>query len=196
MNKKVTTITITSMLLLTTLVGCSSNKIEREKTIETQSESTDIQKEKFIDYKIEEKEYINKDMKIKYPQISGLEDEKKQEIINNLIKTKAISIYDETLKELEKEQIYEVDGTYEIKLKDNKILSIAYTSYNNVTPSAYPYSLFYTTNIDIKTGQELALKEIIPKVDDDFIKLLKQGKYVGPVEKEYQEQLMKFVYSN
>ncbi|MGL6105466.1 MAG: PdaC/SigV domain-containing protein, partial [Fusobacteriaceae bacterium] len=196
MKKKVMTITITSILLITTLVGCSSNKIEREKTIETQSERAVVQKEKFTTYKIEEKEYINKDMKVKYPQISGLEDEKKQEIINNLIKTKAISIYDETFKELENGQTYEVDGTYEIKLKDDKILSIAYTSYNNISQSAYPYNLFYTTNIDIKTGQELALKEIIPKVDDDFIKLLKQGKYVGPVEKEYQEQLMKFVYSN
>lgn len=195
MDKKIITISVIS-ILLTSLVVVNSNKIENEKIIETHLENTYTQKVDISKYTIEEKTYINKDIKVKYPQINGLEDEKKQELINNLIKEKAISIYSKTLKELDKDQKYEVDGSYEIKLKDDKILSIAYSSFNNITPSAYPYSLFYTTNIDINSGKELTIKDFIPEVNEDFVQILKKGKYVGPVEKNYQEQLIKFVFSN
>lgn len=196
MKKKIIIVSTSLIILSILLVGCSFNRIKHEEAVETQLESILVEEAKSTDYKLEKKIYINKDVKIKYPQINGLQDTKKEEIINNIIKTKAISIYDNTIKELEKGQTYEVDGSYEIKLKNDEILSIAYNSYNNITPSAHPYNLFYTTNIDIKKGKELKTKDIIPNVNDEFIKLLKKGKYVGTVEKDYQDQLMKFVCGN
>lgn len=180
MKKKIIVVSLVLVLLTSLVVLGFSNTDSEQKT----------------QYEVNERVYVYKDIKVRYPQISGLIDDKKQDKINNLIKEKAISVYEELLSDLERGQIYEVDGNYEIKLQSDKILSIAYSSFNNITPSAYPYSIFYTTNIDIENQKELIIKDFIPTIDEDFIKILKKGKYVGPVDMKYQEQLRKFVFSN
>lgn len=146
-------------------------------------------------YNLKESTYTSNDITIRYPQITNLKDKNQQDCINTLIKDKAISAYDETINNLEKDQTYEVDGNYDIKLDSDKILSIAYTSYNNIVPSAHPYNMFYTTNINMETGKELVLSDFVPNVDDAFITKLKDAKYVGSIDKIYEKQLFDEIFS-
>lgn len=146
-------------------------------------------------YNLKESTYTSNDITVRYPQVTNLKDKNQQDCINKLIKDKAISQYDETIKNLEKEQTYEVDGNYDIKLDSAKILSIAYNSYNNMVPSAHPFNMFYTTNIDMETGKELTLSDFVPNIDDAFIIKLKDAKYVGSIDKIYEKQLFDEIFS-
>ncbi|MGL5347197.1 MAG: PdaC/SigV domain-containing protein [Peptostreptococcaceae bacterium] len=146
-------------------------------------------------YNLKENTYTSNDITIRYPQVTNLKDKNNQDCINKLLKDKAISQYDETIANLEKDQTYEVDGNYDIKLDSDKILSIAYTSYNNIVPSAHPYNMFYTININMETGKELILSDFVPNIDDTFISKLKDAKYVGSIDKIYEKQLFDEIFS-
>ncbi|KNY25024.1 protein of unknown function DUF4163 [Pseudobacteroides cellulosolvens ATCC 35603 = DSM 2933] len=150
-------------------------------------------------YQLVEETYTDKNekinVKIKYPQIVNLGDAVKQKNINQIIKDDAIALYEETLNELEDSSSYEADVSYEIKLKNDNILSIAYSSYNNIVPSAHPYFLFHTTNIDLTNGKKMTLADIVPKMNEDFVKALRNAKYVGMFSSDPQAVKYAISYS-
>ena len=185
------------IITLSLLVGLIFGSISLSKNyvIEAFSKENSENTPRLNRYDLKENIYINNDIKIKYPQIVNLTDKEKQEGINKLIKDKAISAYDDTLNNLEKGSTYEVDGSYDIKLANDKILSIAYDSFNNVTPSAHPFNMFYTTNINIETGKELTINDFISNFDEKFINELKHARYVGSIDKIYEKQLFDEIFS-
>lgn len=147
------------------------------------------------EYELQTETYTNKNIKVEYPQIVYLKNEAKQDEMNKVIKKVALAHFLETMQSLEPGQTYEAEGTYEIKLKRNDMLSIAFKSYNNIWPSAHPFQLFYTLNIDLSKGKQLCLSDFVPKIDRDFIDLLKKAKYVGELGSEFEEQIKEQVFT-
>ncbi|MDD2235134.1 MAG: DUF4163 domain-containing protein [Desulfitobacteriaceae bacterium] len=192
--KKLLTWTIAGLLVLV-LSACSANKtntanvtVPAEKPVSnTPSPDTDTDLE--MNYEIKKELFIQDDVRVEYPVIINLKDDAKEKNINELIKDEALETYLKTIRGLESGQKYTAEGSCEIKLKSDRILSIAYSSYNNFTPSAHPYYLFYTTNIDLETGKKLALTDFISEIDGDFINALRQAEYAGKHDQEYAQDI-------
>ncbi|AST93895.1 hypothetical protein BC6307_22755 [Sutcliffiella cohnii] len=180
------------LLILFTLFLSACNG-EGSKETNEEMEKTE-QKSDSYEYDIVTVTYHEENVAVEYPKIINFHDEGKQETINELIKTAAIKPYQDTIASLDSDQQYEADGSYEIKLKNEEILSIAYRSYNNVTPSAHPYHLFFTTNIELNTGKQLFLTDFVSEIDIDFINTLKEAKYVGDIENEYEQDIRNMAF--
>lgn len=188
--------TIISIITLIFIFGLSIGytSANESRPIETMAEESSEFDSKYQGYELKRNTYKENDIKIEYPQIVNSNKIDKLDIINNLIKEKAIAAYDDTIKNLENGQTYEVDGEYNIELNDGKILSITFYSYNNIIPSAHPFNKFYTINIDMKTGKEIPLNKVVSNIDDNFIYNLKNGKYVGSIDTIYSTQLFNEVF--
>ncbi|MEL1136548.1 DUF4163 domain-containing protein [Desulfitobacterium sp. THU1] len=197
MNKKIVwviTVFIIAMVLLTACGIKGNNNTVPETTIESNLKAGEEQQTQ-MEYEISKEIYTEGNVNVEYPQIINLLDKAKQNEINDLLKSQALGVYQKTVQELLPNQKYEVDGKFEIKYKSPKLLSIAYSSYNNIVPSAHPYNLFYTTNIDMETGKAMLLKDLVREIDKSFVNLLKKAKYVGEIEKEYEQQLADQAFS-
>lgn len=188
MNKKLFGL----LLILFTLFLAACNGEGSKKTNEEMVETE--QKSDSYEYDIVTVTYHEENVVVEYPKLTNYHDEEKQEAINELIKTAAVKPYQDTIASLDSDQKYEAEGSFEIKLKNEKILSIAYTSYNNITPSAHPYHLFFTTNIDLNTGKQLFLTDFVSEIDNDFIHTLKEAKYVGDIESEYEQNIRNMAF--
>lgn len=124
-------------------------------------------------YEIIKGSYINKDIKINYPQITNLSDANKQKIINNIIKNEALKVlnyYSET------ESGLTLEINYDIKRKGANLLSIQYLGIGNVKGAAHPNNLFYTTNINMSKGTRLRLKDVV-NIDENFIRKFKDREF-------------------
>ncbi|WP_425448640.1 PdaC/SigV domain-containing protein [Dethiothermospora halolimnae] len=132
--------------------------------------------EKKGSYYITNQEYRKNNIKINYPKITNLNDAKRQNTINTLLKDEALKIID-YYDTIEKKLTLEIN--YTIKLKTNNLLSIAYSGLGYVKGAAYPNNHFYTTNIDINNGNRLRLKDII-EIDDELIKKIQKGNFKAP----------------
>lgn len=126
-----------------------------------------------VDYKVTELICSKSDnafkYDIKYPQISGLSDQDKQKRINGILKDEALKV----LKYYENPfGSVELNINYKVSLKDANVLSIQYSGVGSVDTAAHPNSLFYTTNIDINTGNRIRLKDVVnidKKLADKFL---------------------------
>ncbi|HEX9061681.1 MAG TPA: hypothetical protein VF941_15980 [Clostridia bacterium] len=130
-----------------------------------------------IMYKVTELTYEKNDTKIKcnikYLKVSDLSDVKRQEQINNILKDEALKVfryYDNS------DGILELNISYKIVLMDKDILSIQYSGIGYVSTAAHPNNLFYTTNINMRTGNKLRLNDII-NIDKDFAEKFISGKF-------------------
>lgn len=123
-------------------------------------------------YSLTEKQYIIGNIKINYPQITGLPDSKLQTKINALLKAaalKACDYYAET------EQPFRLEIDYQPKLVGAELLSIQYSGIGYAEGAAYPNNHFTTINLDLKRGSRLTLPELV-KVNSSLIKVLQNGK--------------------
>ncbi len=148
------------------LVACNNNKKENENS------SKDI-----LSYDIADSNYSINDNKMKcniiYPSIIGLDDLSRQDQINALIESeakKALNYYKDTTSFLD------LNLNYEISLKSEDILSIQYSGIGLVTDAVHPNKLFYTTNIDMKSGDKIRLIDII-NIDKHFAKKFLDGDF-------------------
>ncbi|TSI10765.1 DUF4163 domain-containing protein [Lysinibacillus sp. BW-2-10] len=186
------------VIFVLTLSACGSEKststLEVTKMEDGNNQIVAEQKLEDRDYELITETYSKDNVTIEYPQIIHFKDEGKQHEINELIKKEALAPFLQTIQLLEPDQKYEAEGKYEIKLKNNYMLSIAYKSYNNISPSAHPYYLFFTTNIDLNTGNQLFLSDFVKKIDNEFITKLKNAKYVGNLGEEYKQQIKELVF--
>ena len=144
-----------------------------------------------VEYKVTGLNYSKSDDElkydIKYPQISELSDTDKQKKINNILKDEAIKVlnyYEDSYGSVE----LKID--YKAVLMNPYILSIQYSGVGSVSNAAHPNSLFYTTNINIKTGDRLKLKDII-NVDMKFANKFLKGEFkaLRPEQSEVLELL-------
>ncbi|SOC40581.1 PdaC/SigV domain-containing protein [Ureibacillus acetophenoni] len=184
------------IMLVLMLTACSGEK--STSTIETNVEEEEYEAVSKLteeqEYEIISESFSEENVIVEYPQIVNFKDEEKQREINELIKKEALKPFLETLKILNPDQKYEAEGKFDIKFKNNQILSIAYSSYNNISPSAHPYNLFFTTNIDLTTGNELFLPDFVSNIDKNFIIKLKNAKYVGDLGEDNEQQIKEMVF--
>ncbi len=99
------------------------------------------------------------DVRISYPQFTDAE----KTYINDLIKSAAISVFDDLYHGYEKELTLEID--YAITLKDEKMMSVVFFGVGNRMGSAHPNRVFYTVNINLKSAEKVYLKDIVKDID-------------------------------
>lgn len=150
-------------------VNQDSNKIIKQSAGVSQS-SNKSDKASTLNFEVITKTYVNKNVKINYPQIDNLSDINKQKRINDLIKNDILTFY----KPEEKGTI--IDANYEITWKSPKLISIVYKGVSSLESSMHPDHDIYVTNIDIEKETILKFKDII-RLDDNFAKKLKNVKY-------------------
>jgi hypothetical protein len=124
-------------------------------------------------YKTIESIYTEKNIKIRFPQVTGLDSSLNQKTINDLIKSEALKVLDYYRENIDNLRL-EID--YNIKWKGQYLLSIQYSGLGYVKGAAYPNNLFYTTNINIVRGSKVKLKDLV-NLDGSFIAKLKSGEY-------------------
>lgn len=115
-------------------------------------------------------------LKLSIPQIEGLKDKETQNSINNGFEKKALQFKDETfagldeyVKEAKKEgwpiRAYAAVTNYRVTYSRNDLLSL-YVDYYSYTGGAHGFTDRAHSNIDLKTGKELQLKDLFkPEVD-------------------------------
>ncbi len=129
------------------------------------------------------KEEVNDDINIQYPKVSGIENEVMEKKINDRIKSEALKIYneynDEDLGHLD------LDVKYSISLENEYFLSIHYVGVADLEMAPHPHKLFYTTNIDMQTGNRLRLVDIVD-IDEGLIEMFVNGdfKLIWPEQEE------------
>ncbi|HKL79304.1 MAG TPA: DUF4163 domain-containing protein [Mobilitalea sp.] len=117
------------------------------------------------------------DIKIKYPQVTGMSDANKQDTINELIKQEAMKDVEEY-----KLEAGALEITYEIAWKGDNLLSIKYVVYSNFPGAAHPNHGFYTSNINMKDPGRVKLTDVV-KITDYFVERFKNASvYVAPLE--------------
>ncbi|OPJ56102.1 PdaC/SigV domain-containing protein [Clostridium chromiireducens] len=136
----------------------------------------------FSEYKICGKTYNKNKVRITYPQISGLSDETKLKAINKLLEEEALDILSGYLQDDPKLKNLTLDINYEVKLKNNKYFSVAYSGYGNVKGTAHPLSLFYTTNINVENARGMRLVDYADVMN--ILKKLKDTTTVKVVSSE------------
>lgn len=117
-----------------------------------------------INYKVVDGEYTDKEITIKYPQITDLDDDDIQKRINEILKAEALSVlgfYEDS------NDVY-IDISYKIPWQSQTTLSVQYVGYEDVKGAAYPLRLFYTVNINIDKGSKLTLKDFVI-IDDNLV---------------------------
>lgn len=123
------------------------------------------------------------------PQIDGLKDKKVQDSINERFEKKALQFKEESfegleeyVKEAKKEGLpirtYAALSNYRVTYSENNILSL-YIDYYNYTGGAHGFTDRAHSNIDLKTGKELQLKDLCKAGVD----------YKGIINKEIKRQM-------
>ncbi|MDR3543265.1 MAG: hypothetical protein P4L69_20235 [Desulfosporosinus sp.] len=138
-------------------------------------------------YDIKKVVYTDKNAKISYPQVSNLSNEKKQEVINQLIKNDILkSFYGGE----ENGLTWEVD--YKVKLQDANLLSIVYSGIRNNKGTPHPTRMYYTTNIDVSKGIKLTLSDIV-NINKNLTVLFKKADLIGIDNKEMNSAIGGYV---
>ena len=122
----------------------------------------------------------DKNIEINYLQITNLNDNNKEKIINTLIKNDAFQMLEDYKSGDVDLTVLEIDN--EIKLKSDKIMSIQYSGYANFKNSAHPHHIFFTTNINIDNENDIKLIDLV-NIDKDFVELFRSKKFkaVSPI---------------
>ncbi|GLB26280.1 hypothetical protein LXJ15735_25210 [Lacrimispora xylanolytica] len=102
------------------------------------------------------KTYKDKNVSIQYPAISNLEDKKKEESVNQLLKDNALSFLSIASVDSLKDTVI-VDA--EIISADPKRITAVYTGTFYAEGAAHPINLFYTNTIDINQVKDLGLTD-------------------------------------
>jgi hypothetical protein len=151
-------------------INNKNNDSSKAQDSTTQDDLSEDDKNKSNTYEIIDKDYNKNDVKINYPQIKNLSNQKKIEVINKSLEDEALSILNRYAKENSNMNNITMDIDYEVKLKSDKYLSIVYKGYSYVKGAAYPISVFYTTNIDMEKGSRIRLSDYV-NINNILIKL-------------------------
>ena len=114
--------------------------------------------------------YTEDSIQVNYPQIVNLGDADKQKMINELIKNRAFNY--------EEYPGLTVRTNYEIKWRSANLLTVQYKSYRYVKGAAHPVNVFSTINIDLNTGSEIMLNDLVV-IDEDFLAKIRAGKFIA-----------------
>lgn len=112
----------------------------------------------------EEEETKSKHIEIKYPIISGFENEDTQQLINEQLKNIAF----EVLNDFSSLENMDIITSYSIGLSNSKILSVIYIASSFHPVQAYPLVRTHTVNIDLVTGKTMNIDDIL-NIDENFV---------------------------
>jgi len=192
--KKASLILVATLVISISLAGCgsktmsnntsktnvASNKIQQTSN-ETANQSNKVNA---LNFETVNMTYINKKVKINYPQITNFSDANKQSQINELIKNDILNDHQKDVTNLvkayfkndkEAEDALTEDVNYEIKLNNSKILSILYVKNSTIPGSAHANNYLHSININIENGTILKFKDLI-NIDNNFVEKLKNVK--------------------
>lgn len=115
------------------------------------------------------------DIAVSYPQIKGLDDKNRQNIINELLKQDAMSYLNDV------SNLIYLEISYEIECKGNNLLSVRYHGWKKNSDDSYLSELFFVTNINMNTGNKIKLQDVF-QINQNMIDIIiKNGDYVGPL---------------
>lgn len=124
------------------------------------------------DYKLVNRTYADRNIRINYPEIVGMNDKSRQEKINELIKKEAL----DQLNYYSEEQLDQLslELNCEIKVQRPELLSIAYAGFRHLQGSVY--FPFFTTNIDMRDGSRLRIQDLV-NISPSFAEKIQNGRY-------------------
>ncbi|NFO05521.1 DUF4163 domain-containing protein [Clostridium botulinum] len=160
--------------------------------INKDKESSKNLKEKSNEYELVSKNYNKNNVKINYPEIKKFNDDEKLKSINKYLKESALKVLDNYVKEDPNLEAVNLNVNYDVKFKNEKYISIVYKGEVNVKGTAYPSSIFYTTNVDLESGNIISLsdysnvKDILNKLKDPKnIKVIAENDELASAQKDF-----------
>ncbi|HBJ1647128.1 DUF4163 domain-containing protein [Clostridium botulinum] len=157
-----------------------------------EKESSKNLKEKSNEYELVSKNYNKNNVKINYPEIKKFNDDKKLKSINKYLKESALKVLDDYVKEDPNLEAVNLNVNYDVKFKNEKYISIVYEGEVNVNGTAYPSSIFYTTNVDLESGNIIRLSDysnvndILNKLKDPKnIKVIAENDELAVAQKDF-----------
>lgn len=118
-----------------------------------------------LKYDLVDETYVNKNISIRYPQMTALGNSSKQDHINQLLKNDALKIlsnYRQWTAFTNKpyEDVVSTSIDYAVKWQGANLLSIAYSGHS-VLDGTRTERDFHTINLDLNAESELALKDFV-----------------------------------
>ncbi|MFS0658700.1 hypothetical protein AB1L07_07660 [Niallia alba] len=132
------------------------------------------------------KHYTKGKIEVEYPEISNGYSDKLNKI-NSIIAKDASYIF-------EKGSYAGATGEikYDIPFISDEIVSITYQGLISKRSYAYPTYLFYSTNVNIQTGEKLTLGDLVT-IDEAFIQEFRQGEIISSSSSEQYNTLKKYI---
>ena len=129
-------------------------------------------------YELISQTYSEAGVQIDYPQIRDFSDQTKEAVINKLIKDEALKILQYYQSE---EANFNLEIAFNVTWQSKELLSVQYTGISYAEGAAYPNKLFYTTNINLMSGEKIKLADVV-FIDRAFIDRFKDGELVSGEE--------------
>ena len=129
-------------------------------------------------YELISQTYSEAGVQIDYPQIRDFSDQTKEAVINKLIKDEALKIL---LYYQSEEANFNLEIAFNVTWQSKELLSVQYTGISYAEGAAYPNKLFYTTNINLMSGEKIKLADVV-FIDRAFIDRFKDGELVSGEE--------------
>lgn len=108
-----------------------------------------------------------RNIRLSFPQIKDLKDKSLQNKINKLIKD---TVFTDIERNLESEEYVDYYANYTTMWSTNKVLSLSFYGNFDIQGAAHPNNVFYTLNIDMATGKQIILPDLV-NVNNNFITL-------------------------
>ncbi len=148
-----------------------------DKTIDFQEELDNLSENSYaissMTYNVEDD---NNNISIEYPVVTGLSDEANQIKTNKLIKAEALKVYDYYNDDRDSYGHLKLHILYDISLESEHILSIRYAGWADLEGLMHPHKWYYTTNIDMMTGNRLRLADMV-SIEEGFINMFISGEF-------------------
>lgn len=123
-------------------------------------------------------------IKITYPKF-------RNEKIDRIIKKEALSILaaynDEDMKSLS------ADIGYTVSLRSDEVISVLFMGYRDMRDVPHPTHVFYTVNIDLKTGKKIYLKDIVSDTEK-FAETIRDQNFIFRMKED--ENTEHIIYTN
>jgi hypothetical protein len=153
--------------MLAGLTACNRNEPEPEPE---PPEEFIFDPDTFVLYTTVTSVYESGSIKIEYPQIEDLLDTNMQTRLNEIIRTCALEIlysYD-----AENQENLSLDIEYEVTRTSGNLMSIVFRGTAFTEGAAHPNHIFYTVNVDVQVGVEVALLDMIV-LGDEFVEIFR-----------------------
>jgi hypothetical protein len=164
------------------MIGCE------EASLETEHSNFSSSSQNYTKYQLTEDVYYHEEVTINYPQVIITDNSDLQGRVNDLIKGDVL--YDFT-NGVDEDLNLELD--YDIQLNSPGLLSIRYSGVGYQKDASYPNNWYFTTNINMKTGEKVLLSDLVT-IDEAFIELFKNAQYINTDNNnELQEAVNEYI---